>query len=103
MQEKSAITRTIETAAGVHAPGHLGELTQIVDFTLMDAVLEETGAREKRLRLLPARVVVYFTLALAPVRALLLPGDLGQAHRRPGPARAGVPGRLLARASATLG
>ncbi|MBB6343597.1 IS4 family transposase [Nonomuraea muscovyensis] len=65
MQEKSAITRTIETAAGVHAPGHLGELTQIVDFTLVDAVLEETGAREKRLRLLPARVVVYFTLALA--------------------------------------
>lgn len=65
MQEKSAITRTIETAAGVHAPGHLGELTQIVDFALVDAVLEETGARERRLRLLPARVVVYFILALA--------------------------------------
>ncbi|WP_224274326.1 IS4 family transposase [Streptomyces sp. LS1784] len=65
MQEKSAITRTIETAAGVHAPGHLGELTQIVDFALVDAVLEETGAREKRLRLLPSRVVVYFVLALA--------------------------------------
>lgn len=65
MQEKSAITRTIKTAAGVHAPGHLGELTQIVDFELVDAVLEETGTREKRVRLLPARVVVYFTLALA--------------------------------------
>ncbi|WP_431955236.1 IS4 family transposase [Actinacidiphila sp. bgisy167] len=65
MQEKSAIIRTIETAAGVHAPGHLGELTQIVDFALVDAVLEETGAREKRRRLLPARVVVYFVLALA--------------------------------------
>jgi hypothetical protein len=65
LQEKSAITRTIETAAGVHAPGHLGELTQIVDFDLVDAVLEETGAREKRLRLLPSRVVVYFVLALA--------------------------------------
>lgn len=65
MQEKSAITRTIETAAGVNAPGHLGELTQIVDFALVDAVLEETGAREKRLRLLPSRVVVYFVLALA--------------------------------------
>ncbi|MFF9667558.1 transposase domain-containing protein, partial [Streptomyces althioticus] len=65
MQEKSVITRTITTAPGVFAPGHLGELTQIVDFPLVDAVLEETGAREKRLRLLPSRVVVYFTLALA--------------------------------------
>jgi Insertion element 4 transposase N-terminal/Transposase DDE domain len=65
LQEKSAITRTIETAVGVYAPGHLGELTQIVDFALVDAVLAETGAREKRVRLLPARVVVYFTLALA--------------------------------------
>ena len=52
MQEKSVITRMITTAAGVYAPGHLGELTQIVDFALVDAVLEETGAREKRLRLL---------------------------------------------------
>jgi Insertion element 4 transposase N-terminal/Transposase DDE domain len=65
LQEKSAITRTIETAPGVYAPGHLGELTQIVDFGLVDAVLEETRSREKRLRLLPARVVVYFVLALA--------------------------------------
>jgi len=62
LQEKSAITRTIETAAGVHAPGYLGELTQIVDFALVDAVLEETGAREKRGRLPPSRVVVYFTV-----------------------------------------
>lgn len=49
----------------MYAPGHLGELTQIVDFDLVDLVLQETGAREKRLRLLTARVVVYFTLALA--------------------------------------
>ncbi|MFI6063555.1 IS4 family transposase [Streptomyces sp. NPDC051286] len=49
----------------MHAPGHLGELTQIVDFALVDAVLAETGAREKRVRLLPARVMVYFVLALA--------------------------------------
>jgi hypothetical protein len=65
LQEKSAITRTIETAPGVYAPGHLGELTQIVDFALVDAVLEDTRSTEKRLRLLPARVVVYFVLALA--------------------------------------
>ncbi|MGW2940105.1 IS4 family transposase [Streptomyces sp. NPDC001156] len=65
MREKSVITRTIEVAGGVHAPGHLGELTQVVDFALVDAVLEETGTRERRLRLLPSRVVVYFVLALA--------------------------------------
>ncbi len=65
MPEKSVITRTIITAPGVYAPGHLGELTQIVDFALVDAVLAETGATEKRLRLLPSRVVVYFVLALA--------------------------------------
>ncbi|MFF5142076.1 transposase domain-containing protein [Streptomyces sp. NPDC013157] len=49
----------------MYAPGHLGELTQTVDFVLVDAVIEETGSREKRLRLLPSRVVVYFVLALA--------------------------------------
>ncbi|MFD9286539.1 transposase domain-containing protein [Streptomyces mirabilis] len=65
MQEKSVITRTVEAAGGVYAPGHLGKLTQIVDFALVDAVIEETGTREKRLRLLPSRVVVYFVLALA--------------------------------------
>ncbi|MGW6410455.1 IS4 family transposase [Streptomyces vinaceus] len=65
MQQKSVITRTVEAAGGVYAPGHLGELTQIVDFALVDAVIEETGSREKRLRLLPSRVVVYFVLALA--------------------------------------
>jgi hypothetical protein len=35
-----------------------------VDFALVDAVLEETRSQEKRLRLLPARVVVYFVLAV---------------------------------------
>lgn len=65
MQEKSVITRTVEVAGGVYAPGHLGELTQIVDFVLVDAVIEETGTAQRRLRLLPSRVVVYFVLALA--------------------------------------
>ncbi|MGW4995979.1 IS4 family transposase [Streptomyces mirabilis] len=65
MREKSVITRTIEVAGGVFAPGHLGELTQIVDFALVDAVLVETRAMQRRIRLLPARVVVYFVLALA--------------------------------------
>jgi hypothetical protein len=59
-----AITRTITVAAGAFAPGHLGELTRIVPFELVDAVLEEAGGRERRLRLLPSRVAVYFLLAL---------------------------------------
>jgi hypothetical protein len=60
----AAITRTITVAAGVFAPGHLGELTRIVPFELVDGVLEEAGARERRLRLLPSRVGVYFVLAM---------------------------------------
>lgn len=65
MHEESVITRTVRTAPGVFAPGHLGELTQVIDFALVDAVLEQTQTRERRLRLLPSRVVVYFVLALA--------------------------------------
>ena len=52
-------------AEGVFAPGHLGELTQIVPFEMVDAVLEECGAVQRRLRKLPARVVVYLLLAAA--------------------------------------
>ncbi|MFJ6141932.1 IS4 family transposase, partial [Kitasatospora sp. NPDC092286] len=55
----------VTVAAGVFAPGHLGELTQLVDFALVDAVLEESRAVQRRIRLLPARVVVYFVLAPA--------------------------------------
>jgi Insertion element 4 transposase N-terminal/Transposase DDE domain len=60
----TTITRTITVAAGVFGPGHLGELTWQVPFELVDAVLEETGTRERRLRDLPSRVGVYFVLAL---------------------------------------
>src|SRR2546427_5471808 len=58
------ITRTITVAAGVFAPGHLGELTWQVPFELADAVLEETRRRERRLRGLPSRGGIYFVLAL---------------------------------------
>jgi hypothetical protein len=57
-------TTTVTVAAGVFAPGHLGELTWQVPFELADAVLEETGRRERRLRVLPSRVGIYFVLAL---------------------------------------
>jgi transposase IS4-like protein len=60
----TAITTTITVAAGVFAPGHLGELTRIVPFELADGVLESTGTRERRLRALPSRVGLYFVLAL---------------------------------------
>lgn len=50
-------------AAGVFAPGHLGELTQLVPFEMVDDVLAATGRTQWRVRLLPARVVVYLLLA----------------------------------------
>ena len=60
----TTITHTITVAAGVFAPGHLGELTWQVPFELADAVLEETRTRERRLRDLPSRAGVYFVLGL---------------------------------------
>ena len=42
----------------------IGVLTSRFPPALVDAVLEETGRVERRHRLLPARVVVYFTLAM---------------------------------------
>jgi Insertion element 4 transposase N-terminal/Transposase DDE domain len=56
------ITHEIAVAEGVFAPGHLGELTQIVPFEMVDAALAECGATQRR-RKLPARVVVYLLLA----------------------------------------
>jgi Insertion element 4 transposase N-terminal/Transposase DDE domain len=64
---RSAVTtvvRSIMVAAGRFAPGHLGELTRQVPFELVDAVLEQTRATERRVRVLPSRVGVYFVLAL---------------------------------------
>ena len=42
----------------------LGVLTRLVHRDLVDAVLADTGRTERRRRLLPARVVVYFVLAM---------------------------------------
>lgn len=60
----ATVTRTITVAAGVFAPGHLGELTRHVPLELVDAVLAETGTTQRRLPDLPSRVGVYFVLAL---------------------------------------
>ena len=61
--DKSVITRVVAVAGGRFAPGHLGELTQQVPFEMVDAVLEETCRLQRRVRDLPARVVVYLLLA----------------------------------------
>jgi hypothetical protein len=61
--QQSAISRVVTVAAGRFAPGHLGELTQQVPFEMVDAVLAETRAVQRRVRNLPARVVVYLLLA----------------------------------------
>lgn len=58
------LTRSVTVAGGVFAPGHLGELTQVIPFELVDAVVAEAGRTERRLRSLPSRVGVYFVLAL---------------------------------------
>ncbi|WP_157597141.1 IS4 family transposase [Streptacidiphilus rugosus] len=58
------LSREFTVAAGPFAPGHLGELTQVVPFELVDAVLEESGCVQRRLRNLPSRVGVYFLLAM---------------------------------------
>jgi hypothetical protein len=50
-------------AGGRFAPGHLGELTRIVSFDMVDAVLAETGTTQARVRDLPSRVVIYLLLA----------------------------------------
>ena len=60
----TTITTVVTVAAGAFAPGHLGELTRIVPFELADAVLAEEGGLEKRVRLLPSRVGLYFLLAM---------------------------------------
>ena len=54
----------VTVAAGVFAPGHLGELTRYLPFELVDDVLEMTGAVQKRMRALPSRVGMYFVLAM---------------------------------------
>jgi len=60
----TTITHAVTVAAGVFAPGHLGELTQYLPFELVDDILAQTKTVQRRLRELPSRVGVYFLLAL---------------------------------------
>jgi hypothetical protein len=50
-------------AGGRFAPGHLGELTRLIPFEMVDHALTEAGAVQSRLRDLPSRVIVYLLLA----------------------------------------
>ena len=63
MEDQCVITRQVTASAGVFAPGHLGELTQIVPFEMVDHALAATGTMQARIRVLPSRVVVYLLLA----------------------------------------
>lgn len=55
----------ITAAGGVFAPGHLGELTQLIPFEMVDEALAATASVRPRVRDLPSRVVVYLLLAAA--------------------------------------
>lgn len=53
----------IPHAPGAWAVGHLGELTRVIPFDLVDEALASTGGVQHRVRRLPSRVVVYLLLA----------------------------------------
>jgi Insertion element 4 transposase N-terminal/Transposase DDE domain len=74
----ASFTRVVTVAAGVFAPGHLGELTPLVPFELVDDVLEQTGTVQRRLRDLPSRVGVYLLLAAGMFPGLGLPRVWGE-------------------------
>ncbi|MGI5142403.1 IS4 family transposase [Streptomyces sp. CA-106110] len=63
MGTQSVISREVVVAAGAFAPGHLGELTRIISFEMVDEALTQTGRVQERVRDLPSRVVVYLLLA----------------------------------------
>lgn len=104
----SVIRAVPDRVAARFAAGHLGELTRIVPFEMVDAALAETGTVQRRTRSLPSRVVVYLLLAAvlfaelgysqvwtrmitglarSPVPVPVpVPSALAQARRRIGPA-----------------
>jgi hypothetical protein len=59
----SVISRVVVVAEGAFAPGHLGELTRLVPFEMVDEALAAVGRVQARVRDLPSRVVVYLLLA----------------------------------------
>ncbi|WP_374192901.1 transposase domain-containing protein [Glutamicibacter protophormiae] len=45
-------------------PAHLGALTEHISPDLLDSALQATGTTQRRVRLLPARTMIYFIRAL---------------------------------------
>jgi Insertion element 4 transposase N-terminal/Transposase DDE domain len=91
LPSQHATAPCVDIAAGVLAPGHLGELTRYLPVELVDDVLDQTRTVQRRVRKLPSRVGVYFVLALglfpqlgyARVWAKLVAGTAGVAVARP--------------------
>jgi hypothetical protein len=63
LRAQSVISGPAVAPVDPFAAGHLGELTRIVSFDLVDAAIDAAGAAQKRVRRLPTRVVVYVLLA----------------------------------------
>ncbi|WP_328915400.1 MULTISPECIES: IS4 family transposase [unclassified Streptomyces] len=83
---ESVITRSVAAGAGCFAPGHLGPLTWLLPFSVVDEVLARTGRVQRRVRDLPARVVVYLLVA----QGLCGSVSLGAVYRMAGAALGGA-------------
>jgi hypothetical protein len=81
------ITRVIVTAVGRFAPGHLGPLTALLPFEVVDDALVRTGLVQRRVRDLPARVVVYLLIG----QGLFGQVSLSGVYRKAVAALAGLP------------
>ena len=105
MGTQSVITRTVTVAAGRFAPGHLGELTQLVPFEMVDEALAQTRTVQRRVRDLPSRVVVYLLLAACLFPELGYPGVWRKLTAGPGRPAGGGPdvrGRWRRRAAGSV-
>src|SRR3954464_8989233 len=85
------VVHEVTVAGGRFAPGHLGELTRIVHFGMVDAVLASTGRVQRRVRDLPSRVVVYLLLAAALFEECGYRQGGGRVGGAPGPGGRGPP------------
>ncbi|MFE9845247.1 hypothetical protein [Streptomyces goshikiensis] len=80
-------------AEGVFAPGHPGELIQIVPFEMIDAVLAECGAVQPRLFETPGASQSWPELCIEVVR----PGQVSGSDRASVMPKPGVSGGQLTR------
>jgi hypothetical protein len=93
-RQETADEPGLPAGLGIRDQVALGALTATYPPELVDAVLTATGRTEQRRRLLPARVMVYYALALALVAGVgyeevmrCLVQGLGWAPPQPGRSR----------------